>query len=268
MFKNNDDTIGGMAGDGLAKFLRGAAWVVGIIVYQGACLYALSHALALFGGVRDGELQFWSSLGVIMVWASAAFGLPVAIHYAFSGRQRIVGYVFYAADLLMLYAIAVIEYRLVRVIELNGLLGFVYEFAGGIPLLVGAMWGILWTLDPSHEARHMIDELAQSARVFKARAMREKAKQGYVNESARVAAERDMKVVVGRAIGAEVSDGAASAASTGGGGGYSRDDPRDAEIARLKRELAQARQNGHKTPIPELVERGGEHAPKAVRPAE
>ena len=57
------------------------------------------------------------------------------------------------------------------------------------------------------------------------------------------------------------------------GGGQTRDeahpDPRDAEIARLKRELAQAR-NGHAKPIPEQAERGaserGGDRPKAGRP--
>ena len=268
----DEETIGGMAGGGGSKSLKIASWAVGIIVYEGAFLYALSHALTLFGGLGDDGLQFWSMLGVMMIWASAAFALPVALHFAFTGAQRKVGYVFYALDVLLLFSIAVIEYRLVRVIELNGLLGFVYEFAGGIPLIVGAMWGILWSLDPSHEARHMIEDLSQSAQVFKAKAMREKAKQGYVNESARVAAERDMRTVVGRAIGGEVSEGAA-------GGGYrpdataARDDPRlgqlEADNARLKRELAQAR-NGHAKPIPEQAERGaserGGDRPKAGRP--
>ena len=145
-----EETVGDImkksSGEGL-KF-----WMIAIsaLVYLAGIVYAEVHGLTMLqkGVARD--MRIWAQLGMIAAGMTAVV-MPVTLKvWTIEAKQRLFAYFFYALDFAFLIFNAFTDFNTNTGQQLAPWAqSYVTYILPASPIIVAAMWALVWELDPS-----------------------------------------------------------------------------------------------------------------------
>jgi hypothetical protein len=156
--------IGQRLQEGKRDAIKAMVYLLAILVYTVGVIYAEVHGYSLLVNGIDPDLLVWAIVGIFALGITA-LGLPLGLHFAFhEHKQRLVAFLFYAIDLVLLFANAVMDNQIHQGQELAswGKIYITYVVPAN-PVIVALGWSILLLLDPSQKMHQAIEEVKASA---------------------------------------------------------------------------------------------------------
>lgn len=199
---NQTATIGQIMNDQKRASIRALAVVLSIILYGAVLLYTGIHNFNLFTRVLPPDQKLFAVIVLVCLEGAAVF-LPLAIHFwLMPGAQRMVGYMLYGVNWLIVVANTVLDSSFATHAEIPSWLAMYAQYvAPAAPIVIGGGIAMLYLLDPS-KALHDAVSAAQAATISAtAIQMRQLAAGDDVNAAVRVAAGASLREIVAGAIG-------------------------------------------------------------------
>lgn len=207
-----------MNGDSVGSFIENAkvnAWktiitLFGIIVYVGGVIYAEVHGYSMLTRGIDPEMQIWATLGVVSLGITALV-LPLGLHFKFFGTlERIWAFVFYALDFGLMVFNVVIDYNIRAAGGVEKLPGWGQSYlvygVPAVPVLITAMWAVLFLLDPAAQEKVASETLKAGTRATLQKKISMAAKGVDINGEVEAAAVEMVRELVGATLGGALND--------------------------------------------------------------
>ena len=202
------ESVGNIMKEGQTKALKTLAIVAGMFVYLGMIAYSAVHNWRLLTAGIDPDMVMWAALGVIALEITAVF-LPIAIHFwTHAPLQRIAAFAFYVLDLGLIFFNVILSYSIGtgNLAAMPAWLEMYLRFVvPATPLIVGALWSLLFLLDPSAKERGTIEALKASTRAALANRIANRAKAADISEAVDQAADIYAREIISGTLGIEVS---------------------------------------------------------------
>ena len=196
--------VGDIQAEGHEAALKAIAVTSSIIVYVAMLLYTAVHNFTLMLIGIPPDLQVWAILGVVTLEISA-IALPIALHWwTHAPIQRIVAFLFYAIDLLLLWINVSLDFALVAgtwTTMPEWMTLYLHYVMPATPLLAGAGWALLWLLDPSQQERSTRLSIRTSAKAALARRISAAANTIEIDEMVDAAATELARHEIAKALG-------------------------------------------------------------------
>ena len=201
-----EETVGDImqkaSGDGI-KF-----WVIVVsaLVYLAGIVYAEVHGLTMLQRGVVAEMRIWAQMGMIAAGISAVL-FPVALKvWTIEAKQRIAAYMFYVLDFAFLAFNAFTDFNMNAGQTLAPwAVTYTTYILPASPVIVGAMWAILWELDPNVKQKVLALTLRAAMKEKMARKVADAAKGQNVTAVVNAAAEREVERALTELFGAPVT---------------------------------------------------------------
>lgn len=180
--------------------------LVSEFVYLGMIIYAEVHGLSMLReGVAE-DMKIFAYVGMVGLGLTAYF-LPKALKHEFkSSGQRAVGFLFYAVDVGLLIANAVIDFIARRYGSLPEWGTMYMQFGVPMtPIVAGMIWGVLGFMDPEVKAKIRRFALEMAVREAYEDEVMEAAKDAALNQDISAAARIVANGVTLQVLGVEKS---------------------------------------------------------------
>jgi hypothetical protein len=157
-------------------------------------VYAEVHGLTMLQKGVAPEMRFWAGAGMIAAGVSAVL-FPIALKsWAIEAKHRIVTTAFYVLDFAFLAFNAFTDFNT----NAGGTLApwavtYVTYILPASPVIVAAMWAILWELDPNVKQKVLALTLRMAMREKMARKVADAARGQNVTAVVNAAAEREVE---------------------------------------------------------------------------
>jgi hypothetical protein len=200
------ETVGDIMSEATRATIKKLVLFLSAVVYVAAIVYAEVHGLSqLQAGVKP-EMRFWATLGMIAAGISAIC-FPLALKsWCFDSLQRTMCTIFYIADFAFLAFNAFTDFNVQTGQQLAPWAqSYLYYVLPASPLIVGAMWAILWELDPSTRAYSLRQTLKASIMEAKAKQVAIAAKRQAVTAQVEAAADREVESALTELFGTPVT---------------------------------------------------------------
>jgi hypothetical protein len=189
-----EETVGDImnkaSGDGWKWFVI----VLSALVYLAGIVYAEVHGLTILQKGVVPEMRIWAGLGMVAAGVSAIL-FPIALKvWTIESRQRIVTGLFYVADFAFLAFNAFTDFNTNAGQQLAPWAqNYVTYVLPTSPIVVAAMWAIVWQLDPDVRQKILQLTLRAAMREKMARKVADAAKGQNVTQVVNAAAEREVE---------------------------------------------------------------------------
>lgn len=201
-----EETVGDMMQKAPSEAVKWFVIVFSAIVYLAGIVYAEVHGLTMLQKGVAPEMRLWATLGMIAAGISAVL-FPIALKvWTIEAKQRIAAYMFYALDFAFLIFNAFTDFNTQQgQTLLPWAQSYVTYILPASPILVGAMWAILWELDPNVKQKVLALTLRAAMREKMARKVADAAKGQNVTAVVNAAAEREVERALTELFGAPVT---------------------------------------------------------------
>jgi hypothetical protein len=144
-----EETVGDIMDKAKGEGLKWFVIVVSAAVYLASIVYAEVHGITMLQKGVAPDMRFWAGMGMIAAGVSAVL-FPIALKvWAIEARHRLVATLFYVADFAFLAFNAFTDFNTNAGQALAPWAQtYVTYILPASPVIVGAMWAILWELDP------------------------------------------------------------------------------------------------------------------------
>lgn len=200
------ETVGDIMSEATRATMKKLVLFLSAVVYVAAIVYAEVHGMSqLQAGVKE-DMRFWATLGMIAAGVTAVC-FPLALKtWCFDTLHRIMCIIFYILDFAFLAFNAFTDFNVQTGQQLAPWAqSYLYYVLPASPLIVGAMWAILWELDPSTRAYTLRQTLKASIMEAKAKQIATRAKMEVVNQRVEAAADREVESALTELFGAPVT---------------------------------------------------------------
>lgn len=190
---------------------EGLKWLViigGALVYLTAVVYAEVHGLtALQKGVAP-DMRIWAGAGMVAAGISAVL-FPIALKvWAIEAKHRLAAIIFYVLDFGFLAFNSFTDFNIQQIHTMAGWAqAYVTYILPASPVIVGAMWAILFQLDPSVREAILKLTLRAAMKEKMARSVADAAKGAHVTEAVHRAAKQEVDRALWELWGARPADG-------------------------------------------------------------
>lgn len=184
------------------RALKGLAIFLSVLVYIAGLIYAGVRSYSLFARTVDPELLPLAVLGIIALEVSA-LALPLAVHYWTSpGAHRLAALGFYAADLALIVANAVLDAAHHSGAVLPGFLNAYGVYAVPVlPVVCMIGWALLWALDPSSREHDMVQAVRAATHEALMAQIQKAAESVDISQAVEAAADEAARALVGETLG-------------------------------------------------------------------
>jgi hypothetical protein len=200
------ETVGDIMSEATRATIKKIVLFLSAVVYLAAIVYAEVHGLTqLQAGVKP-DMRFWATLGMIAAGISAVM-FPLALKaWCFDSMHRIMCIIFYLLDFSFLAFNAFTDFNVQTGQQLAPWAqSYVSYVLPSSPLIVGAMWAILWELDPSTRALVARQTLLASIMQATVKQIANAAKGHNVTAQVEAAADREVESALAELFGAPVT---------------------------------------------------------------
>src|SRR5688572_8374782 len=199
------ETVGDIMSEATRATIKKIVLFASAAVYVAAIVYAEVHGLTqLQNGVKP-DMRFWATMGMIAAGISAVM-FPLALKaWCFDSMHRLMCIIFYLLDFSFLAFNAFTDFNVQTGQQLAPWAqSYVSHVLPSSPLIVGAMWAILWELDPSTRAHVLRQTLKASIMEAKAKQVANAARRQAVAQQVEAAADREVEVALAELFGKPV----------------------------------------------------------------
>ena len=201
-----EETVGDimqkMSGEGLKWFVI----VVSALIYAAGIVYAEVHGLTMLQKGVAPDMRIWATLGMVAAGMPAVI-MPITLKvWTIEARQRIAAYLFYALDFAFLIFNAFTDFNTQSGQQLAPWAQtYVTYVLPASPIVVGAMWAILWELDPAVREKIQLLTLRMAMKQKMTRKVADAAKGQNVTNVVNAAAQREVERALTELFGAPVT---------------------------------------------------------------
>jgi hypothetical protein len=184
------DIMNKMSGEGLK-------WLViigGALVYLTAVIYAEVHGLTALQKGVTAEMRIWAAAGMVAAGVSAVL-FPIALKvWAIEAKHRLAAIIFYVLDFGFLMFNSFTDFNIQQIHTMAPWAqAYVTYVLPASPVIVGAMWAILFQLDPDVRQKILQLTLRAAMKEKLARKVADAAKGASVTATVTAAAEQEVQ---------------------------------------------------------------------------
>ena len=200
-----EETVGDIMTKASGEGWKWLVVVASAFVYLAGIVYAEVHGLTMLQKGVVPEMRFWAGMGMIAAGVSAVL-FPIALKtWAIEARHRIVTTLFYALDFAFLAFNAFTDFNTNAGQQLAPwAVTYVTYILPASPVVVAAMWAVLWELDPHVRQKILQLTLRAAMREKMARKVADAARGQNVTQVVNAAAEREVERALTELFGAPV----------------------------------------------------------------
>ena len=201
-----EETVGDMMKKAGGEGIKFWMIVVSAIVYLAGIAYAEVHGLTMLQKGVVPDMRIWAQLGMIAAGISAVI-LPITLKvWTIEARQRLFAYFFYALDFSFLAVNAFTDFNTNTGQQLAPWAqSYVTYILPASPIIVAALWAIVWELDPSVKEKVLLLSLRAAMKQKMAQRVAEAAKGQNVSSVVNAAAEREVERALTELFGTPVT---------------------------------------------------------------
>ena len=201
-----EETVGDIMSKASGEGLKWLVIVASAGVYLAGIVYAEVHGLTMLQKGVVPEMRFWAGMGMVAAGISAVL-FPIALKsWAIEARHRLATTLFYVADFAFLAFNAFTDFNTNAGQQLAPWAQtYVTYILPASPVIVAAMWAILWELDPHVRQKILQLTLRAAMREKMARKVADAAKGQNVTQVVNAAAEREVERALTELFGAPVT---------------------------------------------------------------
>lgn len=203
-----EETVGDLMKKSGSDGIKFWVIVLSALVYVAGIVYAEVHGLTMLQkGVRP-DLRIWATMGMIAAGITAGV-LPVALKvWTIEAKQRIAAYMFYALDFAFLMFNAFTDFNTNTGQQLTGWAqSYVTYVLPASPIIVAALWALVWELDPSVRKKVMLLSLRAAMQEKLMQGVADAAKGQHVTKAVHTAASKEVDLALWELFGAKPADG-------------------------------------------------------------
>lgn len=203
-----EETVGDVLQKASSEGWKWLVIVASAAVYLAGIVYAEVHGLTILQKGVAPDMRFWAGMGMIAAGISAVL-FPIALKtWTIEARHRITATLFYVADFAFLAFNAFTDFNTQTGQQLAPWAQtYVTYILPASPVIVAAMWAILWELDPAVKDKVFRLSLRMAMKQVLTRKVSEAAKGASVNAAVNAAAEREVDRALFELFGARPADG-------------------------------------------------------------
>lgn len=203
-----DETVGDVLQKASGEGWKWFVIVLSAVVYLTAIVYAEVHGLTMLQKGVEPDMRFWAGMGMIAAGISAVL-FPIALKvWTIEAKHRIVATLFYVADFGFLAFNAFTDFNTNAGQQLAPWAqNYVTYILPASPVIVGAMWAILWELDPAVRDKVFRLSLRMAMKQVLTRKVSDAAKGASVNAAVNAAAQREVDRALYELFGARPANG-------------------------------------------------------------
>lgn len=203
-----EETVGEIMQKAPSEGVKFWVIIVSVIVYLAGIVYAEVHGLTMLQNGVVPSMRIWAQLGMIAAGITAV-ALPVALKvWTIEAKQRIAAYMFYALDFGFLIFNAFTDFNTNTGQQLAPWAQtYVTYVLPASPIVVAALWALLWELDPSVKAKVLQLSLRAAMKEKLARKVADAAKGATVTAAVNDAAQREVDRALFELFGARPASG-------------------------------------------------------------
>jgi hypothetical protein len=144
-----EETVGDIMQKASGEGLKWLVIVVSAFVYLAGIVYAEVHGLTMLQKGVAPDMRFWAGMGMVAAGISAVL-FPIALKtWTIEAKHRLTATLFYVADFAFLAFNAFTDFNTNSGQQLAPWAQtYVTYILPASPVIVAAMWAILWELDP------------------------------------------------------------------------------------------------------------------------
>jgi hypothetical protein len=177
-------------------------------VYLAAVVYAEVHGLTMLQKGVVPDMRIWANMGMIAAGVSAIL-FPIALKvWAIEAKHRIAATIFYVLDFGFLIFNSFTDFNIQQI---NTMVPWAKAYVTYIlpasPVVVGAMWAILFQLDPDVRQKILQLTLRAAMREKMARKVADAAKGQSVTQAVNEAAQQEVNRALYELFGARPAEG-------------------------------------------------------------
>lgn len=189
-----EETVGDIMDKATSEGWKWLVIIGGIGVYLTAIVYAEVHGLNMLQNGVAPDMRIWAGAGMIAAGVSAVL-FPIALKvWAIEAKHRLAAALFYVLDFSFLMFNSFTDFDLNAGYQLAPwAMAYVSYVLPASPVIVGAMWAILFQLDPSVRAAILKLTLRAAMREKLAHKVADAAKGANVTATVNAAAEREVE---------------------------------------------------------------------------
>jgi len=201
-----EETVGDIMQKASGEGVKFWVIVVSALIYATAILYAEVHGLTMLQKGVAPDMRIWATLGMIAAGVSAIL-FPIALKvWTIEAKQRLAAYAFYALDFGFLMFNSFTDFNTNAGQTLAPWAqSYVTYILPASPVIVGAMWAILWELDPNVKEKILSLTLRAAMKQKMARKVADAAKGQNVTAVVNAAAEREVERALTELFGSPVT---------------------------------------------------------------
>jgi len=200
-----EETVGDIMQKASGEGWKWLVIVMSALVYLAAIVYAEVHGLAMLQKGVAPDMRFWAGMGMIAAGISAVL-FPIALKvWTIEAKHRITATLFYVADFAFLAFNAFTDFNTQQGQQLvPWAQTYVTYILPASPVIVGAMWAILWELDPTVKQKVLQLSLRAAMKEKLARKVADAARGEHVTARVNAAAEREVERALTELFGTRV----------------------------------------------------------------
>lgn len=189
-----EETVGDIMQKSGSEALKWVVIVLSAGVYLAGIVYAEVHGLTMLQKGVAPEMRFWAGAGMVAAGVSAIL-YPIALKsWAIEAKHRIATTAFYVLDFAFLAFNAFTDFNTNAGQQLAPwAMTYTTYILPASPVIVAAMWAILWELDPAVKQKVLALTLRMAMREKMARKVADAAKGQNVSAVVNAAAEREVE---------------------------------------------------------------------------
>jgi hypothetical protein len=201
-----EETVGDIMQKASGEGIKFWVIVTSAIIYLAGIVYAEVHGLTMLQKGVAPDMRIWAMLGMIAAGLSAVL-FPIALKvWTIEAKQRLAAYAFYLLDFAFLAFNAFTDFNTNAGQTLAPwALSYTTYILPASPVIVGAMWAILWELDPNVKQKILALTLRAAMKEKMARKVADAAKGQNVSAVVNAAAEREVERALTELFGAPVT---------------------------------------------------------------
>jgi hypothetical protein len=188
-----EETVGDIMQKDSSAGIKWLVIVVSALVYIAGLVYAEVHGVTMLQKGVAPDMRLWATMGMIAAGVSAVL-FPIALQaWAIEAKHRLATILFYVLDFGFLAFNAFTDFDVNSGQQLAGWAQtYISYILPASPVIVAAMWAILWELDPSVKEKVQRLTLRMAMKEKMTRKVAEAAKGQNVTSVVNAAAQREV----------------------------------------------------------------------------
>lgn len=203
-----EETVGDIMQKAEGEGLKWLVIVISAAVYVAGIVYAEVHGLTILRNGVAPDMRFWAGMGMVAAGISAVL-FPIALKvWCIEAKHRIAATLFYVLDFAFLAFNAFTDFNtnagqpLVPWAQ-----SYVTYVLPASPVVVAAMWAVLWELDPNVREKILKLSLRAAMKELMTRRVADAAKGQNVTKAVNEAAQKEVDRALWELFGARPAEG-------------------------------------------------------------